>query len=104
MVRLRGTPTAPASSNARIQAAIDFGMSHLGAPYVGGGSPFRFGTRPGDGRVDQRQGQKPHRSPAGVIGFDCSGFGVAMFRSPDQSFRRPLTSNSASAFASSSAR
>lgn len=89
MARLRGTSTptaptptgpAPASSNARVQAAIDFGMSHLGAPYVGGGSPFRFGSRPGDGRVYQMQGQKPYRSPAGVIGFDCSGFVVAMFR------------------------
>ncbi|MDP3152041.1 MAG: peptidoglycan-binding protein [Archangium sp.] len=74
------TPSTPASHDARVQAAIDFGMSNLGAPYVGGGSPFRFGTRPGDGRVYQMQGQKPYRSPAGVIGFDCSGFVVAMFR------------------------
>ena len=74
------TPSTPASNDARVQAAIDFGMSNLGAPYVGGGSPFRFGTRPGDGRVYQMQGQKPYRSPAGVIGFDCSGFVVAMFR------------------------
>ncbi len=90
MAKLRGTsaptptapvtPSTPASNDARIQAAIDFGMSNLGAPYVGGGSPFRFGTRPGDGRVYQMQGQKPYRSPAGVIGFDCSGFVVAMFR------------------------
>ncbi len=93
MARLRGgaaptptaptaptTPTAPASNDARIAAAIDFGMRNLGAPYVGGGSPFRFGTRPGDGRVYQMEGQKPYRSPAGVIGFDCSGFVVAMFR------------------------
>jgi peptidoglycan hydrolase-like protein with peptidoglycan-binding domain len=93
MAKLRGgaaptptaptTPTAPVtpgSPNARVQAAIDFGMSNLGAPYVGGGSPFRFGSRPGDGKIYQMQGQKPYRSPAGVIGFDCSGFVVAMFR------------------------
>jgi len=73
------TPTAPTSSSAGVQAAIDFGMSNQGAPYVGGGSPFRFG-KPGDGRVYQMAGQHPYRSPAGVIGFDCSGLVVAMFR------------------------
>ncbi|MCC6336198.1 MAG: peptidoglycan-binding protein [Myxococcales bacterium] len=78
-------PTAPTASTAstsnaaRLQSALDFGMSHLGAPYVGGGSPFRFG-RPGDGRVYQMQGQRPYRSPQGVIGFDCSGLVVSMFR------------------------
>lgn len=41
-------------------AAIDFGLSNVGAPYVGGGSPYR--------------------SPAGVVGFDCSGLVVTMFR------------------------
>ena len=74
------TPTTPASPSAGVEAAIGFGLSNLGAPYVGGGSPFRFGSRPGDGRVYQMAGQKPYRSPAGVIGFDCSGFIVAMFR------------------------
>ncbi|GMU61210.1 MAG: hypothetical protein AMXMBFR34_29730 [Myxococcaceae bacterium] len=73
------SPSAPASDASRLRAAIDFGMSHLGAPYVGGGSPFRFG-RPGDGRVYQMQGQRPYRSPQGVSGFDCSGLVVSMFR------------------------
>lgn len=71
------TPGTPASG--RVQAAIDFGLANQGAPYVGGGSPFRFG-RPGDGRVYQMNGQRPYRSPQGVIGFDCSGLVVAMFR------------------------
>ncbi|MEW6430005.1 MAG: peptidoglycan-binding protein [Myxococcota bacterium] len=90
MAALRATtgnvsPTAPTSpmsstSNAtRVQSAIDFGMGHLGAPYVGGGSPYRFG-KPGDGRVYQMQGQRPYLSPRGVVGFDCSGLVVAMFR------------------------
>lgn len=73
------TAPSPVSNGARVQAAIDFGMSHLGAPYVGGGSPYRFG-RPGDGRVYQMQGQRPYLSPMGVVGFDCSGLVVAMFR------------------------
>lgn len=89
MAALRGatatpapTPTtgpSPVASSARVQAALDFGLSNVGAPYVGGGSPFRFG-RPGDGRVYQMQGQRPYRSPEGVVGFDCSGLVVAMFR------------------------
>ena len=86
MARLRGArptaPTAPATPgapNARVQAAINFGMSKRGAPYVGGGSPFRFG-KPGDGRLYQMAGQRRYRSPRGVVGFDCSGFVVAMFR------------------------
>lgn len=73
------TSPSPVSNSARVQAAIDFGLSHLGAPYVGGGSPYRFG-RPGDGRVYQMQGQRPYLSPMGVVGFDCSGLVVAMFR------------------------
>lgn len=65
-------PVAPAGAPANIQAAIDFGLSQLGAPYVGGASPFRFGT-PGDGRTYQMDGQKPYVSPKGVVGYDCSG-------------------------------
>jgi peptidoglycan hydrolase-like protein with peptidoglycan-binding domain len=89
MAKLRGssgpaptaptTPTSPTAPNARIQAAIDFGMTQLGAPYVGGGSPFRFG-KPGNGQIYQMQGQRPYRSPAGVVGYDCSGFIVTLFR------------------------
>jgi peptidoglycan hydrolase-like protein with peptidoglycan-binding domain len=84
------TPVAPSTSSpvgdvaqsgapANIQAAIDFGLSHLGAPYVGGASPFRFGT-PGDGSTHQMQGQKAYLSPRGVIGFDCSGLMVTMLK------------------------
>jgi cell wall-associated NlpC family hydrolase len=71
--------TAPSGAPANIQAAIDFGLSQLGAPYVGGASPFRFGT-PGDGRTYQMDGQKPHVSPKGVIGYDCSGLMVTMLK------------------------
>ena len=72
-------PTAPTGAPANIQAAIDFGLSQLGAPYVGGASPFRFGT-PGDGRTYQMDGQKPYVSPKGVIGYDCSGLMVTMLK------------------------
>ncbi len=75
------TPSAPASApaTAGIQAAIDFGRSQVGAPYVGGASPFRFGT-PGDGRTYQMAGQKPYVSPQGVVGYDCSGLMVTMLK------------------------
>jgi cell wall-associated NlpC family hydrolase len=72
-------PAAPTTARPGIQAAIDFGLSQLGAPYVGGASPFRFGT-PGNGRTYQMQGQKPYVSPLGVVGYDCSGFMVTMLR------------------------
>lgn len=72
-------PATPTGAPANIQAAIDFGLSQLGAPYVGGASPFRFGT-PGDGRTYQMQGQQPYVSPKGVIGYDCSGLMVTMLR------------------------
>jgi cell wall-associated NlpC family hydrolase len=72
-------PTAPTGAPANIQAAIDFGLSQLGAPYVGGGSPFRFGT-PGDGKTYQLPGQKPYVSQKGVIGYDCSGLMVTMLK------------------------
>ncbi len=72
-------PTAPTGAPANIQAAIDFGLSQLGAPYVGGASPFRYGT-PGDGRTYQMAGQKPYVSQKGVIGYDCSGLMVTMLK------------------------
>lgn len=71
----RAAPGAPAN----IQTAIEFGLSQLGAPYVGGASPFRFGT-PGDGRTYQMSGQKAYVSPKGVIGYDCSGLMVTMLK------------------------
>lgn len=73
------TPPVGGAPNADVQAALAFGLDQLGAPYVGGGSPYRFGT-PGDGGMHQMDGQLKYRSPAGVIGFDCSGLVVAMFR------------------------
>jgi cell wall-associated NlpC family hydrolase len=71
------TPATGAPAN--IQAAIDFGLSQLGAPYVGGASPFRFGA-PGDGRTYQMQGQNAYVSPKGVVGYDCSGLMVTMLK------------------------
>lgn len=73
------TPSASTGAPANIQAAIDFGLSQKGAPYVGGGSPFRFG-KPGDGNTYQMQGQKAYVSPKGVVGYDCSGFVVTMLK------------------------
>lgn len=72
------TPSATGASP-RIQAAIDFGLTQLGAPYVGGASPFRFGT-PGNGQTYQMQGQHAYVSPKGVVGYDCSGFVVTMLK------------------------
>ena len=64
---------------ANIQAAIDFGLTQRGAPYVGGASPYRFGT-PGDGNTYQQQGQHPYVSQRGVVGYDCSGLMVTMLK------------------------
>lgn len=90
MAKLRGTtsttptsptaPTAPVNGGGRVQSAIQWGLTQLGAPYVGGASPFRFGTQPGNGKTYQMAGQRAYVSPAGVIGYDCSGFVTAMFR------------------------
>ncbi|MBX7096677.1 MAG: C40 family peptidase [Myxococcaceae bacterium] len=71
--------TTPTGAPANIQAAIDFGLTQLGAPYVGGASPYRFGT-PGDGRTYQMEGQHAYVSPKGVIGYDCSGLMVTMLK------------------------
>ncbi len=74
-------PVNPSSTQApaNIQAAIDFGLSQQGAPYVGGASPFRFG-KPGDGNTYQMDGQKAYLSPKGVVGYDCSGLMVTMLK------------------------
>lgn len=73
--------TTPATTNApaNIQSAIDWAKTQQGAPYVGGASPFRFGT-PGDGRTYQMAGQHAYVSPRGVIGYDCSGFVVTVLK------------------------
>jgi cell wall-associated NlpC family hydrolase len=73
------TGIAETPAPAGMQAAIDFALTQQGAPYVGGGSPFRFGT-PGDGNVYQMAGQRPHVSPLGVVGYDCSGFVVTVLK------------------------
>ncbi len=75
----QGVAPAPSGASAGIQAAIDFGLSQQGAPYVGGASPFRFGT-PGDGRTYQMSGQQAYVSPRGVVGYDCSGLMVTMLK------------------------
>jgi spore coat assembly protein SafA len=72
-------PAVSGARDPRIDAALNFGLGHIGAPYVGGGSPYRFG-QPGDGRVYQMEGQRAYLSPAGEVGFDCSGLVVAMYR------------------------
>ena len=77
-------PAAPVNTSqtqapANIQAAIDFGLSQQGAPYVGGASPFRFG-KPGNGQTYQMDGQKAYVSPKGVVGYDCSGLMVTMLK------------------------
>ncbi|MBL8921566.1 MAG: C40 family peptidase [Myxococcaceae bacterium] len=69
----------PSQAPAGIAAAIDFGRSQVGAPYVGGASPFRFG-RPGDGNTYQMEGQRAYLSPKGVVGYDCSGLMVTMLK------------------------
>ncbi len=71
--------SAPTGAPANIQAAIDFGLSQVGAPYVGGASPFRFG-KPGDGNTYQMDGQRAYVSPKGVVGYDCSGLMVTMLK------------------------
>lgn len=71
--------SSPTQASSGIQAAIDFGLSQLGAPYVGGASPFRFG-KPGNGQTYQMEGQKAHVSPNGVVGYDCSGLMVTMLK------------------------
>lgn len=73
------TQTAPTGAPANIQAAIDFGLTQVGAPYVGGASPFRFG-KPGDGGTYQMDGQRAYVSPKGVVGYDCSGLMVTMLK------------------------
>jgi cell wall-associated NlpC family hydrolase len=72
-------PTPAPAASTGIQAAIDFGLTQLGAPYVGGASPFRFGT-PGDGRTYQMDGQRAYVSQKGVVGYDCSGLMVTMLK------------------------
>jgi cell wall-associated NlpC family hydrolase len=75
----RAAPPGEAQAPASIRAAIDFGVSQVGAPYVGGASPFRFGT-PGDGNSYQLRGQNAYVSPRGVVGYDCSGLMVTMLK------------------------
>ena len=72
-------PAVPAAASATMTAAIEWAKTQLGAPSVGGASPFRFGT-PGDGRTYQQQGQHAYVSPRGVVGYDCSGFAVTLLK------------------------
>lgn len=71
-------PSAPAASGS-IQSALDWAKTQVGAPYVGGASPFRYGT-PGNGQTYQQPPQKAYVSQKGVIGYDCSGFVVTTLK------------------------
>ena len=70
----------PGQQNAAVLGAIAWALSQQGAPYYGGASPFRDGSRPGDGQTYQKEGQQAYVSQAGVIGYDCSGFIMAFNR------------------------
>jgi len=76
----RPPPPAPGGG---CQAAIAYGKSHLGSPYVGcNGGPYRQGKpAPGYQCFDGSTcGQHTHCENAGDIGFDCSGLMYAMWR------------------------
>ena len=72
--------TGAGQQNGAVWAAIAWALSQQGAPYYGGASPFRDGSRPGNGKTYQQDGQQAYVSQAGVIGYDCSGFVMAFNR------------------------
>ncbi len=82
------TPTqapAPVSSGPvltppAVLAALGWARTQQNAPYFGGASPYRYGQAPGDGGTYQMKGQKPYVSTKGVIGYDCSGFVLAVMK------------------------
>lgn len=80
LAKLReATTSSPVTPSGSIQAALEWAKTQVGAPYVGGASPFRYGT-PGNGQTYQQQGQKAYVSQKGVIGYDCSGFVVTTLK------------------------
>lgn len=70
---------------AAVDSALGYGLAQLDGPYVGGGSPYRFGD-PGNGGTYQLKDtkgnplQKKYLSPLGVRGYDCSGLVTAMYK------------------------
>ncbi len=77
-------PVIDGSVDQRIQAALDYGVYWADhgseTAYVGGGSPYRMGGIGAGGAPTQHGDQQRYLSPNGVVGFDCSGFVIAMFR------------------------
>lgn len=71
-------PTPPAAGSDRVQAALDFGRSVLGAPYAAI-NPYRFGEPWPGGRLQGFRGNW-YDFPKGTRVFDCSGFVVACYR------------------------
>ncbi len=77
---------ASASKEQKLAAVLNFGIywANLEAQkpgstaYVGGASSYRDGGV-GTGGSARQSNQSRYRSPAGVVGFDCSGFVRAMF-------------------------
>lgn len=68
------------TGNGIIDSALRYGLAQLDAVYVGGGAgKYRFGT-PGNGGWHQMAGQKRYLAPSGVVGFDCSGLIVMMYK------------------------
>lgn len=75
------TPVTSGPRDARIQAALAYAQywATQNTAYVGGASEYRFGGI-GDGGTDKQGNQKRYLAPRGVVGFDCSGLVVAMYR------------------------
>lgn len=71
-------PAPPTTGSERVQAALDFGRSVLGAPYAAI-NPYRFGEPWPGGRLQGFRGNW-YEFPKGTKVFDCSGFVVACYR------------------------
>lgn len=75
------TPATSGSREARVQVALAYARywATQETAYVGGASEYRYGGV-GDGDTDKQGNQKRYLAPRGVVGFDCSGLVVAMYR------------------------
>lgn len=77
-------PVIEGSVDQRIQAALDYGVYWADhgseTAYVGGDSPYRMGGIGAGDAPTQHGDQQRYLSPNGMVGFDCSGFVIAMFR------------------------
>ncbi len=74
-------PTPGGTPSARVQAAIDYGMSVRGSPYASV-NPFRFGEKLWDGGRHQSVNGSGtwYQYPKGTRVFDCSGFVAACYK------------------------